>query len=243
MHPAAACAIALALRFQTGDRIVEHSYYDDHIAWVLPPDRLAVFARSGVVIDEDSRIAIVSRADVSPAARGIDRLDGTVFKTTQDMPRHRTTHSLTGFQAQITPRNELLPARRLDLEEAGMAELPVGHLCVGQSWKTRLPVGTSLGSGVATVTHTITGIEGSLVQVSVTAAGVISGLEYNLPRLLPGSIEMHGTAWFDLSTHSLMHESYAVRNRLLRTVKGKTIGFDETESVDVTTHVYKPPTR
>jgi hypothetical protein len=232
MYFATACSIALAIHFQPGAHVVERSSYDDQTAWVLPPDRLAAFARGGAVINEDIRTTIIVRATVSVMPHGLETLNGILFKTIADVPRHRTRHIMSDLNVTVTPRNEPLPARMLDLEEAGMAELPTRRLCVGQSWHTRLPVMTTLGSGVADFVHTVTAQKGDLVEIDVKGFGVISGSEYNLPHLLPGSMKIHGTAWFDRSTGLVTQESYLVHNRLLRTVKRKSIGFIETETVD-----------
>lgn len=236
MHFAAACSIALAIHFQPGAHIVERSSYDDQTAWVLPPDRLAAFARGGAVINEDIKTTAVAQATMSVLPHGLEALNGVLFKTIADVPRHRTRRALSDLSITVTPRNEPLPARLLDLEEAGMAELPTHRLCVGQSWQTHLPVMTTLGSGVATFVHTVTAQKGNLVEIDVKGSGVISGAEYNLPRLLPGSLRIHGTAWFDRSTGLVTQESYLVHNRLVRTIRQKSIGFIETETVDSTTH-------
>jgi hypothetical protein len=167
-------------------------------------------------------------------------LIGNVDTTVTDVPRHRTQHLNSAISATVTPRNDPLPARLLDLEESGMVELPVTQLCVGQSWRTRIPVATTLGSGIASIVHTVVSASGSLVEIEVKGAGAITGAEYNLPHLLPGSFSISGKAWFDVASGVVSQESYVVRNRLIRTVRDKTIGFIETETVDVSTHVGKP---
>jgi hypothetical protein len=241
MHPALACSILLAIHLRSGASVVEHASYDDRIAWVLPPDRLAAFARSGVVIDEDVKTMVVAQATAAAAPHGMTTLRGTVIKVTTDVPRHRTARSADDLSTTVTPRNEPLPARVIDVEDAAMTELPVGRLCVGQSWDTRIPVMTTLGSGIASIHHTVSGISGGIVEVDVRGSGVISGMEYNLPRLLPGSIGIRGTAWFDIETGFIRQESYLLNNRLIRTVKRKTIGFIETETVDSSDHTTAPP--
>lgn len=235
MHSAAACAIALSLHLQPGAHIVEHSAYDDRIAWVLPPDRLAAFRRAGVVIDEDKRTRIVALATVSDDPRDMFTLKGTVNTTMEDVPRHRATHSIENFTDTVTPRNDPLPARIVDLEDAAMVGLPGRPLCVGESWRTRVLVLSSLGSGEVTIDHTLVDVTDRLIQIDVHGIGIISGVEYNLPRLLPGAMAIEGTAWFDPQRGMITQESYLVHNRLIRTVHGKTIGFLETETVDETT--------
>jgi len=233
----AACSIALALQLQPGMHIVEHSTFDDHVNWVLPPDKLEGFRRSGVVIDEDQRTTTVATTTVTPDLHHLMTLHGSLVKTSTDVPRHRTTHTLDDISTTVTPRNTDVPASRLDIEDSAMADLPVGPLCVGQTWRTRLPVMTTLGSGTATIDHTIVKTEGSVVEIAIKGEGVISGMEYNLPRLLPGAIGIVGDARFDRATGTVTSENYSVRNRLIRTVKGKTIGFLEFESVAITTSV------
>jgi len=239
-HAAAACTILLALNLHLGTQVSEHASYDDRIAWVLPPDKLAAFARSGVVIDEDVRTTIVAHATADSLSHGLAGLHGTIFKQTTDVPRHRTQATLDDFTTTLTPHNEPLPAEKLDIEEAPMIALPQSHLCTGETWETRLPVITTLGSGTATIRHTLAGVRDGIAQIDVQGSGVISGMEYNLPRLLPGSIAIRGTAWFDLARGFLREESFVIDDRLLRTVKGKTIGFKETETVDESESAVRP---
>ena len=236
----ASCTIALALHLQPGSHVVEHSTYDDRVRWVLPPDKLAGFERAGVVITEDTQTSIVALATAAAPLRDMLTLNGTISTTVTDVPRRRTQHNTSAFSTTITPRNDPLPAQALDLEGSAMIELPAQPLCVGQVWKTHVPVKTTLGSGTATIEHTVVSIEGSLVEVDVTGVGTITGREYNLPHLLPGSLSISGKAWFDVGAGMISQESYLVRNRLIKTVHDSTIGFIETETVDVTTHVGKP---
>jgi len=232
-----ACAIALVLDLHPGSRVVERSLYDDHVDWVLPPDKLESFRRSGVVIDEDKRTTLVAMTTVTQAPHRLMNFRGTLQETATDVPRHRTTHEVDQISTTVTPRNIAVPASVLDLEEAAMVELPEGHVCVGQTWRTRLPVITTLGSGTATIDHTVVKVDGHFVDVAIKGSGVISGMEYNLPRLLPGAIAISGTARYDASAGTVTSESYTVHNRLIRTVKDKTIGFLETETIAIKTTV------
>lgn len=233
----AACAISLVLDLHPGTRVIERSSLDDHVNWVLPPDKLAGFRRAGVVIDEDKRTTIIATADVTQAPHALMAISGSVDETSTDVPRHRTTHEIDQISTTMTPRNTAVPASRLDIEQAAMVGLPAGPVCIGQTWRTRLPVMTTLGSGTASIDHTVVKTDGDVVEVAVKGSGVISGMEYNLPRLLPGAIGISGSARFDRSLGAVTSESYTVRNRLIRTVNGKTIGFIETESVVVKTTV------
>lgn len=239
MHATAACSILLALHLHSGAHISQHASYDDRVAWVLPPDRLEAFRRSGVVINEDRKTTVTGRLIATKTPRGLVGMDGTLFKSSEDVPRHRVARSLQDFHDVLTPRNEQVPARLVDVEDAGMDDYPGRTLCIGQSWSTRLPVMTTLGSGTVSIQHTIVGIHHGLVEIEVRGAGTISGAEYNLPRLLPGSMHLSGTAWFDQASGIIAQESYILHNRLIRTVNGKTIGFLETETVDVTNHTAK----
>lgn len=241
----AACAIALVLDLHAGSRVVERSLYDDHVNWVLPPDKLASFRHGGVVIDEDKRTTLVAETTVTEGPHHLMYLRGSLQETATDVPRHRTTHEVDQISTTVTPRNTAVPASLLDIEEAAMVGLPEGHVCVGQSWRTRLPVITTLGSGVATIDHTIVKVDGRFVDVAVKGAGVISGMEYNLPRLLPGAIGISGTARYDKTAGTVTSEAYTVHNRLIRTVNNSTIGFLETETIAVKTTVTAsdPPAR
>jgi len=102
---------------------------------------------------------------------------------------------------------------------AGRAFEPRGHVL---SVASRLPVMTTLGSGTATIDHTIVKTEGSVVEIAIKGEGVISGMEYNLPRLLPGAIGIVGDARFDRATGTVaaLREGLGAlaRNRVLRNV-------------------------
>ncbi|HXW77523.1 MAG TPA: hypothetical protein VEJ20_08945, partial [Candidatus Eremiobacteraceae bacterium] len=108
------------------------------------------------------------------------------------------------------------------------------------SWTTRLRVDTTLGSGQLVLAHSLVSVSDGLAQIDVRGLGDITGAEYNLPRLLPGSIGIRGTYWFDVRRGIVTQESYLIENRLLKTRRGKTIGFDEIETVDVSTRVAGP---
>jgi len=232
-----ACAIALVLDLHPGSHVVERSQYDDRVDWVLPSDRLEAFRRSGVVINEDKRTSLVAETTVTQAPHSLMNLRGTLQETATDVPRHRTTHEVDQISTTVTPRNTAVPASVLDLEEAAMVELPEGHVCVGQTWRTRLPVITTLGSGTATIDHKVVKIDGNFVVVAIKGSGVISGTEYNLPRLLPGAIGISGIARYDRIAGTVTRETYTVHNRLIRTVNDKTIGFLETETIAIKTTV------
>lgn len=235
-----ACALALVLDLHPGSRIVERSQYDDHVNWVLPPDKLESFRRSGVVIDEDKRTTLVAETTVTQEPHHLMNLRGSLQETATDVPRHRTTHDVDQISTTVTPRNTAVPASVLDLEEVAMVDLPQGPVCVGRTWRTRLPVITTLGSGTATIDHKVTKIDGRFIDVAIKGSGVISGMEYNLPRLLPGAIGISGVARYDTVARTMTSESYTVHNRLIRTVNNKTIGFLESETIAIKTTVTAP---
>lgn len=232
MFAAAACSISLALHAPRGARIEAHAVYDDRVAWVLPPDRLAAFARSGVVIDEERVTTAVEHGIASDGASGSMTVRGDIRTTIVDVPRHRTRADDTAFRTTVDVHGDPIPPQPVDLESAGMTALPSRALCAGQTWSTKIAVITSLGSGIVVLRRTIVAVREGVVEVSVRARGSITGREANLPRLLPGSISMSGTAWFDTVRGIVRVESYQIDDRLVKTVNGKSIGFIETESVD-----------
>ena len=241
MHAtAAACSIALALHLHPGAHLVENDALDDRIAWVLPPDRLAAMSKGGFVIDEDMRTTVVTHATVDPADHRLYHLQGETSKTVTDVPRHRVNRSTADIDTRLTPLNEAVPAQRIDIESSPMAGLPRANVCIGARWRTRLPVMTTLGSGIITIDHTVLHADARSIVVSVKGLGTITGVEYNLPRLLPGAMSIEGTARFDPASGDVTAENYVVRNRLIRTVKSKTIGFLETETVRAVTTVSAP---
>jgi hypothetical protein len=214
---------------------------DSRVAWVLPSDRLAALAASGFVIDEHSTTRMTGAAAVTDVKRGVITLAGTIQLSTHDFARNRTTQWSQALTSTVTSRNANLSGVPVSIESAASAELPAQPLCVGQSWKTHVRVDTTLGSGAAQFVHTVVSDDRGIVEVAVRGIGVIRGREYNLPRLLPGSIGLTGSFWYDASNGMVTQESYLVRARLLKTVRGKTIGFDETESVDVSTRIIDAP--
>ena len=74
------------------------------------------------------------------------------------------------------------------------------------------------------------------MRVDVTAHGLITGKEYNLPRLLPGTIALHGTAWFDPAAGLVSQESYRIDNTLVKRQGGTDIGFVEHLDADTDLH-------
>jgi hypothetical protein len=234
------CSIVLALRLHAGDHVTERAAIDSRIQWVLPPDRIKAFAASGFVIDEHRTTQLSGSATVTRSAGGLMTLSGIVHISVADLARHQHSEYSELQTATVNSRDENPTGAAVGIESAATAELPASPVCVGQRWQTHLPVVTTLGSGSIEIEHTVAGIANGLIQVDVRGAGVIRGREYNLPRLLPGSIGLAGSFWYDPNSGLVTQESYSVRNRLVKTVRGKTIGFDESETADVSTHVSGP---
>jgi hypothetical protein len=219
--------VILALRLQLGDRIVQHTDLVDRVEWVLPPSRLAAFAAQGAIINEEVRTSILSRGSVVSASSGVAKIVGTISSTVRDVPRKHTTSSHVAGASLVTQRNVDSGVTAYPLESAAMVGLPPNELHVGTHWTTRQHVVTTLGSGEASFEHTVAAIEGSQVRVDVTGSGTITGREYNLPHLLPGTIALNGSAWFDLASGLIAQESYRIENRLVKPAGSDRIGFIE----------------
>lgn len=235
--PAKGSGVVLALHLTTGNRLIEHSDLVDRIDWKLPAARLEAFKSQGVVISENVQTTIIATGLVLSAHAGIARIQGDVTTTVHDVPRNQVSTSRDRGVATVTTRNTQHGTKVYALEDAPMVDLPVTPVKLGTSWTTTQRVLTSLGSGTATFSHVVTSFEGSLVRIDVTAHGSITGKEYNLPRLLPGTIALHGTAWFDPASGLVSQESYRVDNTLLKRQGGTDIGF--VEHLDADTDVHK----
>ncbi|MBV8282065.1 MAG: hypothetical protein JO347_08385 [Candidatus Eremiobacteraeota bacterium] len=229
--------VLLALRLTSGERVVEHSDLVDRIAWKLAPDRLAVFRSQGVIIDEDVRTSIVATGVVLSVRHGAARIQGDVITSVHDVPRNQFTGSRDRGISTVTPRNTQAGTKLYALEDAPMVDLPSAPVALGSTWTTAQRVLTSLGSGTATFTHRVASFEGGLVRIDVTGHGAITGKEYNLPRLLPGTIALRGTAWFDPATGLVSQESYRIDDTLVKHQGGNDIGF--VERLDADTDVHK----
>ncbi len=232
----ALAAVTLALHLYAGDRIVEHSDTVDRIQWVLPAARLEAFRRGGVVINEEFRTQ--SRADETVLAAFGDHalIRGTISLTTFDVPRGKTATDGRTQTVAITPRNAMLGDPAYDISDAATVALPAMAVVAGSRWTTRLRVITPLGSGVATFEHRVGAIENGLVRVDVVGQGAITGKEYNLPKLLPGSIALQGSAWYSLSQGIVVRESYRIENVLVKPAGKDRIGFREVIFVDADAH-------
>jgi hypothetical protein len=233
MHPA---AVALLLQLSHGERFSELISSSDRVSWVLPKVKLDHARAAGIVIDED----LVTVADVSASVTSIDAgvatLDYRANVSTLDVPRRLKTKHTVSDTVTVDARNT--PQRvRLSPEAAATADLPTGPVTVGSTWTTHESVLTTLGSGMLVIQHTVTSSAGDRVTVLIHGAGKIVGVEYDLPHLLPGSMLINGTAVFDRGAGSFISEHYVVHNSLLKPDGAEHIGFDEHESVTITTSV------
>ncbi len=230
---------ALTIRLYVGEQIAEHVDMADRTAWILPKKRLSYFSHSGMTINEDKRVRTNARATVTGMANGVASLRGNVTTIVIDVPRHTGENSSAPISTSVSRRNENLPDQRLDLKDAAMALLPALPVQIGSRWITHQRVTTGLGSGDISLTHTVTHIGENSVEVDVSGRGAITGAEYNLPKLLPGTIALRGSAWYDLDHHIISHESYVIVNRIVRFAGAQSMGFEENESVEVTTSARK----
>ena len=219
--------VVLALQLQSGERIVKRTDLVDRVQWVLPPARLAAFAAQGVIINEEIRTSVIASGSVVASTSRAATIAGIIATTVHDVPRQRTTNSREQGAARVTPRNVELGATIYPLDSAAMVELPANAVALGSRWTTHQHVLTTLGSGSATFEHTVAAIQDGRIRVDVTGTGTITGKEYNLPKLLPGTIRLQGSAWFDLATGLVSQESYRIANTLIKPAGTDQIGFIE----------------
>jgi hypothetical protein len=230
-------AHVLALRFARGERIVEHADVVDHVTWILPAARLESFRAQGIIIEEQTRTHLLGSGVVTAVnARGAS-IKSDVTTTIYDVPRDNATVTHDRGVTVITPANTQLGTTLYAVEDAPMIDLPRVPITLGGRWTTRQRVVTTLGSGTATFEHVVGAVDGTRVRVDVTGSGTITGKEYNLPRLLPGTISLTGSAWFDQATGLIVQESYHVENTLVKPAGAERIGF--TESLDADSDVHK----
>jgi hypothetical protein len=235
MHPA---AVALLLTLTRGERISEVLSSGDRLSWVLPKVKLDQQRAAGIIIEEN----LITVADITATVTGVDgglaTMDYRANLTLLDVPRRQKTKRTASNTVTADARNT--PQRvRLSPEEAATADLPAGAVSVGSTWTTRESVLTTLGSGTLVVQHTVTACTGGRVTVLIHGAGKIVGLEYDLPHLLPGTMLLKGTAIFDRVAGAFVSEHYAVHNSLLKPDGAEHIGFDEHETVSITTSIVR----
>jgi hypothetical protein len=227
---------------QVGDAIAQRVDEVDRIDWRLPPDRLEHFIAAGVVIHEQRRTTTVARATIVAVNPSGSTARVTAHLQSRDVPRQTTSATTATFDLKLSANNEPVASDRMSVEQAAIAGIPfrsgsAAH--VGQRWLTRRPVSTSLGSGEATFDHHVVAIEGQRLEIGISGRGAITGAQYHLPKLLPGTIELVGAAWYDIGTGIVTQESYAIHTTLLKTPHGEQIGFDEHLTVDATARLVR----
>ena len=231
----AATGFDLKLRLAVGDRLFEHHYQTDRVEWKLPKRRLQPFIRAGVIIHEERHTVAVLRARVDAVQDGTATLSGDVSASTLDVPRHENTTVHQTFVARLTGNNLPQPLDHPAIEDAAAIGLPRHAVRIGSCWDVRTPVTTELGSGFVLFHHCLQSRDGDLLRISISGNGTITGSEYHLPKLLPGSIEVVGAAWYDLANGLITQESYRIHDRLLKPAEHERIGFDQILDVDVST--------
>jgi|SRR5271166_1919299 len=232
-----ATTYVLALRLAQGERIVEHADIVDRVTWVLPAAKLESFRAQGFIVNEEARTHVLAGGTVISASATSAAIKSEVTTTTYDVPRKHTSVSRDRGVSLITPANAQIGATRYAIEDAPMIDLPRSPVGLGSRWTTRQLIVTTLGSGTAVFEHVVSAVDGARVRVDVTGSGTITGKEYNLPRLLPGTISLSGSSWFDTATGLVVQESYHVDNVLVKPAGTERIGF--TESLDADSDVHK----
>jgi hypothetical protein len=226
----------LSLRFTPGERIIEHADVVDHITWILPAARLEAFRSQGFIVEEETRAHLLGSGVVTAVdARGAT-IKSDVTTTIYDVPRHNAMATHDRGVTVITSANAQIGASQYAVEDAPMVDLPRTPLAIGGRWTTHQRVVTTLGSGTATFEHVVSAVDGARVRVDVTGTGTITGKEYNLPHLLPGTIRLTGSAWFDQAAGLIVQESYHVDNTLVKPAGTERIGFTETLDADSDVH-------
>jgi hypothetical protein len=236
----APAAWTLTLSFHSGERVAERSDEIDRVDWKLPEKRLEHFQAAGVIINEEQHITTTAQATIVSVIHSVAVMQGQASITSVDVPRHQTQVTRSTFSAALAPNNVTVPATRLQIEDAAMSSLPRDPVRLGQHWVTRVKVDTTLGSGDVKFDHTLVGTGNGLLEISIRGQGEITGAEYHLPKLLPGTIALTGSAWYDPFSKLIVRESYAIHNRLIKPMEGEDSGFDEQLSVDTSTRRVNP---
>src|SRR5215467_5996498 len=237
---APAPAYMLALRFAPGERINEHAYVVDRVTWILPPAKLEQFRAQGVIIEEQTRTQLAGTGLVTSLTPRGASVKNDLSVTLYDVPRHIYGVARDRSVAVITSANTQAGASQYSIEDAPMIELPRGPVVVGSRWTTRQRVGTTIGSGMCTFHHVVAAVDVSRIRIDVSGSGSITGKEYHLPRLLPGTIALSGSAWFDSVSGLIVQESYHVENTLVKTLHGERLGFVESLDADTDAHKEAP---
>jgi hypothetical protein len=236
MHPA---ALALLMHFTRGEHLSETVSSSDRLAWVLPKVKLEAARRAGIVIVEDTVSVTIAALNVVNADEATATIHSVATTVTLDVPRR--TSATTKTDAASTFRTDGgHDASSLSPLDAVLADLPHGAFHVGATWTTHEHVLTRLGSGEMDIVHTVTALSAEGATIAVKGIGSITGIEYDLPHLLPGLMSISGTAIFDRASGTFVREAYSLHNSLLKPDHDEHIGFDEHENVAVTTIVESP---
>jgi hypothetical protein len=230
---------ALAIWFTRGERFVEHANAVDRVDWKMPRERLEAFAAQGMVINEEIRTTTVANGRVLSVDAHSARINANALTTVHDVPRSNVVTTQSQGTSAVTPRNAQVGATRYALEDAPMVDLPVAPVRLGTTWTTRIPVTTTLGSGTVDFTHTVTSIDGGVLRIDIAGSGQITGKEYHLPHLLPGTIALRGSAWFDMRAGIIVQESYRIDNTLVKPAGTTQLGFVEHMDADTDLHVQR----
>jgi len=193
-----------------------------------------------VVTDEETRTTFTSRGVIVRAGRSGATVRVAAQVSTFDVPRRHAGSSEGTADLHLSLDSEPSSGARPDVVEAAMRGTASAlRSCArrGQHWITQSAVTTTLGSGSASFEHTVMHDDRGLIEIEVRGHGTITGSEYHLPKLLPGAIELAGTAWYDPRSRLVIEESYTVHNTLLKPLEGEPSGFDERLTVDTTTRL------
>jgi len=225
----------LSLAFHPKQSIYQRAQILDKNDWILPKKRLERFRRAGFTINEERHVVVTAWTTVESVTSDAAKLSSLVRVRSYDVRRNIESDDQENVSVEVTANNHRLGGGlRLEEAEAAMEDLPTHPVGIGSSWTTRERVSTELGSGSALFHHRIAAVDGDVVEIAVSARGSITGAEYDLPKLLPGTIELIGMAWFDRKTRGFFHESYAIHNAIVKPAEHERIGFDNTQWVDVT---------
>ncbi|HLJ82600.1 MAG TPA: hypothetical protein VKT51_00320 [Candidatus Eremiobacteraceae bacterium] len=233
MHPA---ALTLLMHFARGEHLAETVSSSDRVAWVLPKVKLEAARRNGIVIVEDTVSVTIAALSVVSADAATATIHSIARTVTLDVPR-RTSATTRSNAAAAYRTDGGHSASSLSPVDAVLADLPHADLSLGARWTTHELVLTKLGSGEMEIVHTVTALSDASATIDVKGFGSITGVEYDLPHLLPGKMFISGTAVFDRVSGTFVRETYALHNSLIKPDRDEHIGFDEHENVAITTVV------
>lgn len=156
---------------RVGDKITERTFAVDRVDWRLPKKRLERFRAAGVIIDEEQRVATTAHGAVVRTTTSGPVLHVRAEVSSLDVPRQSQTYASSTATLQLGSDNQPRSSGYIDVADAAMIGLPQTLHEVGQRWRTRILVDTTLGHGDATFDHEIVACSNGLVQVDVHAHG------------------------------------------------------------------------